>query len=234
MGKIIPVTQLNAVQPARKLCPFDATCPYGGCGTVCIGERRVREGERLMMTGAVFVVRTGCIKLAARNVCHPWVAFYLPGEIIGLGELAGGIPAPGVATATMESRLCRVPYPLLRNRIIERSGFALTMISAYSQELKRLRTATLRLGKPSEARVAALLLELATRQAQDDGTTPLDLPMPRNDIARHLNLTPETVSRVFGRLAQNRVIEVDDRLVYLLDRQALAGLAAGRGWTERP
>jgi CRP/FNR family transcriptional regulator len=52
--------------------------------------------------------------------------------------------------------------------------------------------------------------------------TELNLPMTRTDIADHLGLTIETVSRAFTRLAKDKIIELDTpSSISLLDRDRL-------------
>src|SRR3546814_6884016 len=70
----------------------------------------------------------------------------------------------------------------------------------------------------------------AARRNEDRGepASPLTLAMTRNEIADHLGLTLETVSRGFSRLRQLGVIRLDgaDR-VTLTDLDRLAELAGG-------
>ncbi len=76
---------------------------------------------------------------------------------------------------------------------------------------------------------ASLLVALSRRnerQGRDSST--LDLPMPRTDIADHLGLTIETVSRTLGKLVKQRLIKVSRRRsVQLLDMNGLERLMGG-------
>ena len=78
-------------------------------------------------------------------------------------------------------------------------------------------------------RVASFLLRAARRNEERGApASPLALAMTRNEIADHLGLTLETVSRGFSRLRQLGVIRLDgaDR-VTLSDLPKLAELAGG-------
>lgn len=76
--------------------------------------------------------------------------------------------------------------------------------------------------------MAAFLLDLGDRYAARGFPGSLfRLSMPRGDIANYLRLAPETVSRVLGRLRSQGVIEIDGRMVELLDRTALRVLGKG-------
>jgi len=57
----------------------------------------------------------------------------------------------------------------------------------------------------SRERVASFLLDLAERRSEADQ---VDLAMTRMDIADHLGLTLETVSRVLSLLAQGGLIRI--------------------------
>jgi CRP/FNR family nitrogen fixation transcriptional regulator len=59
--------------------------------------------------------------------------------------------------------------------------------------------------KTAPERVASLLLVFAERTGKYHF---LDLPMPRRDIADHLGLTVETVSRTFSELREAGAIEL--------------------------
>jgi CRP/FNR family nitrogen fixation transcriptional regulator len=76
-------------------------------------------------------------------------------------------------------------------------------ISVYRQ-LARDQEHILRLGKLATERVSDFILELAER-IPNSGT--LQLPMSRQDIADHLGLTIETVSRMITNLTRTGVIE---------------------------
>ncbi len=77
--------------------------------------------------------------------------------------------------------------------------------------------------KTARERVASFLLDLAER-AGADGV--LALPMSRTDIADHLGLTVESVSRTFTQLERDGIIALPAhrRTVELRDRAALRRL----------
>ncbi|MXP63157.1 cyclic nucleotide-binding domain-containing protein [Roseomonas sp. M0104] len=78
--------------------------------------------------------------------------------------------------------------------------------------------------KTATERVASLLLDLADRAGS---ASLLDLPMSRYDIADHLGLTAETVSRIFSGFRRGGVIaNRNSRKVRILDRSRLEAEAA--------
>ncbi|MFX5249194.1 helix-turn-helix domain-containing protein, partial [Acinetobacter baumannii] len=79
--------------------------------------------------------------------------------------------------------------------------------------------------KTAAEKVATFLLRLSNRK---NGDCTIDLPMGRSDIADHLGLTTETVSRTLTKLKSTRLIRIlVGGKLELLDRDALADLAGG-------
>ena len=78
----------------------------------------------------------------------------------------------------------------------------------------------------ADERMAAFLLDLAERYANRGfSPTRYRLVMPRADIANHLRLASETVSRVLRRFCDRKLIRVDGRELELLDHAQLHKIA---------
>ena len=93
------------------------------------------------------------------------------------------------------------------------------------RSLIRAQNHMLLLGRKSALeKIATFLLDLAGRTANGDA---VDLPMSRSDIADHLGLTIETVSRSFTQLERQGVIGLPSaRRVMLSNKDALERLDA--------
>jgi CRP/FNR family transcriptional regulator len=129
--------------------------------------------------------------------------------------------------ATMDSQLCRLPRRLLLNRRHDTLQLTESIIQAFASEQALLQASLFRHRMHSDARVADFLLEMERRlPGLKQGATPLvELRMSRCDIAGHLGMAQETLSRVLKRLAEARLIEVKAREIGLLDRVELRCLA---------
>lgn len=129
--------------------------------------------------------------------------FYLPGDIFGLdGFAARYFAAEAVADAT----LIRYPRRRIEALAEEDPRFARRLRDMASDSLRKAHEQMLLLGRKSaQERIASFLVALAERPRKGaaDG---IELPMTRGDIADHLGLTLETVSRVLNRLHRDDVI----------------------------
>jgi CRP/FNR family transcriptional regulator, nitrogen fixation regulation protein len=147
--------------------------------------------------------------------------FCLPGDIFGLE-----IDAEHAFSAETISE-CRVLVAkhstlIARAKTDHEVAFQLWMLTG--RELRRLQDHLLLLIKNAPERVAAFLLALAERSSTGNS---IELPMSRQDIADHLGLTIETVSRTLTYLESIQAIElISARRILLRDRRALVRLSA--------
>lgn len=110
--------------------------------------------------------------------------------------------------------------------LAEDSEFAQRVVAAMMRSIERAQSHMLLLGRKSALeRIATFLLDMSGRLSE---MSHLDLPMSRGDIADHLGLTIETVSRTLTQLERKGVIELPShrRSIILRDRTALRRLDA--------
>jgi len=148
-------------------------------------------------------------------------AFHLPGDIFGLEP---GEDHRFGAEAVSETRLVvhrREPRALAG----EDGALAREVVAAMMRDLERAQEHMMLLGRKSaRERIVSFLLALAER-TEDDGS--VDLPMSRGDMADHLGLTVESVSRAVTQLERDGLIGLppNRRTVVLRDVAALRNLA---------
>jgi CRP-like cAMP-binding protein len=142
--------------------------------------------------------------------------FYLPGDIFGL-EFSDAHSFSAEAIA--DSKVIVVKRSALnalagRDPSIGRELFVIT-----GRELRRVQDHVLLLVKSAQERVASFLLEMAERACAENV---VELPMSRQDIADHLGLTIETVSRTLTGLESAAAIDVPtSRRIVLRNRSML-------------
>ncbi len=150
-------------------------------------------------------------------------AFHLPGDIFGIesGE-EHRFTAEAVGDAVViVYRRCSLEALGARD-----ADFARQVVAAMMRALERAQDHMLLLGRKSALeKIATFLLDMAARLS-DDGA--VDLPMSRTDIADHLGLTIETVSRSLTQLERQGVIELpcQRRNIVIRDKVALERLNA--------
>jgi len=195
---------------------------------VAMGATLARSGDPrqhvyTLTKGALRLVRT--LADGRRQIS----GFVLPGDYLGL---TGSDHHRYDVEAIADSRVCRVAMPQMRELRSRYPHLERKLLQRACQELDAAQDAALSLARlqPAE-KVADFLLRLAAREARLGGT-PLrvTLPMGRGDIADHLGLTMETVSRTFTRLRQQDLIALPHlNVVEIRDEAALQALAGISG-----
>jgi len=188
------------------------------------GETLFAEGEK---TDSIYEVVHGMLRLykllpdGRRQI----TGFLSAGHLLGFAPEGVNVYT---AEAITEVTLCRYKRAAFERLIDEVPGFARRLLTAASHELRAAQDQMLLLGrKTATERVASFLLLMANQQESDD-TDEVDVPMTRSDIADHLGLTIETVSRTLTKLKQDELIALPmPTRIEILDRDQLEELAAG-------
>jgi CRP/FNR family nitrogen fixation transcriptional regulator len=151
--------------------------------------------------------------------------FLLPGEVFGLDAL----DRYDFSAEALEEGLIKY-FPRRRVEALAGQDVAL------SQQLRQLVNAKLRqahkrmlvLGRMTVSeRIASFLLQLADR-APAGALGCIDLAMSRLDIADHLGLSMETVSRALAMLKTDGTLEMfNKRRIKIRDRRVLESMASG-------
>lgn len=174
-----------------------------------------------------FSVTSGMLRLvrtlpdARRQV----VAFVSPGHFVGLSD--SPVFRHNIE-AVVASRVCAFEIDAIRHLREQFPAFEHTLLDRACRELDDAHDAMLLLARLSPLeRLASFLLRLRQQMQVRDDESRMALPMGRSDIADHLGLTVETVSRSFTRLREQGVIALPDpQHVEFLDRKALASMAS--------
>jgi CRP/FNR family transcriptional regulator, nitrogen fixation regulation protein len=122
------------------------------------------------------------------------IAFYAPGELFGF-ELGDDHTFTVEAVSNVRARM--IKRSIIAAMEGENEDIAEELRFGLARELRRYQNHILRLGRSAQERVAGFLLEMAER-LPDSAIT--GLPIPRQDIADHLGITIETVSRTLTQL----------------------------------
>lgn len=192
-------------------------------------QRTLRAGQALYRAGEPFsylyAVRSGCLKT---TVLDPdggehILNFHLAGEVLGFAAIYQERQS-GNAFAVGTANVCFLSFTEILRLAQRFPALMLGLLRIASRSA--LYTGRLTGDHNATVRVAAFLLSLSGRlRAQGKPATSFDLAMSREDIANHLRLAPETVSRVLTQVGADRIIEVSRRSVRILDPARLQALA---------
>jgi CRP/FNR family transcriptional regulator, anaerobic regulatory protein len=157
------------------------------------------------------------------------IGFAGPGHFLGLAGATNIVSAE-----TMEPvKLCRFTRAAMAQIFTEFPQLERKLLDVTMHELVLGQQQMLLLGrKTAMERIASFLLSWAARESLcAEGNLPrpgarLKLPLSRTDLADHLGLTIETVSRSLSALRRDGLIDIPNmREVLLLRPQALSDIA---------
>jgi CRP/FNR family transcriptional regulator len=233
------VLDLNQLRRSCSSCALYELCLPAGIGVDDLDrldatvkdKRALDRGAMLYREGdafeALYVVRSGALKTFVQNEAGDMqiLAFHLPGEILGFDALATNLHV-SQAEALERSSICELPYAKLQQVTSEVPALHRQLMRVISREVVEEHRHLVMMGKQqAQEQLASFLRSLADRyqRLHRDGSA-LNLPMSRYDIANYLGLVVETVSRLFSRMEEMGVLQVDRKSVRILRPDLLAAL----------
>ncbi len=197
-------------------------------------RRRIKRGESLYHAGAPFeslyVVRSGFFKSFAitEDGDEQVTGFQMAGEILGLDGIDSDCHTLTVR-ALEDSLVCVIPFAQLERMASRSLSLQRQLHRLMSREIVHDQGVMMLLATmQAEARVATFLLNLSQRfTARGYSAAEFLLRMTREEIGSYLGLKLETVSRVFSRLQQSRLIEVEHKRIRLRNIPELRALIGG-------
>ena len=152
------------------------------------------------------------------------------GEFVGLDGVApGAVEGDVVALCDSEIRVISFAamealareFPIFQRHIYRLMGMEMESKQRNQIELSHL---------PADGRVASVLLRLSQRLVERQQLeVEFELPLTSRDLGSLVSLSPETVSRALTRMEEDGVLQVEGRLVRILDRPALVRMASPGG-----
>lgn len=230
------VVKLSDIKVACKNCGlYDLCLPLGLDGndldrleSIIKRSRALKKGEVLFHQGdpfkSVYAVRSGSIKTYTIDDegSEQITGFHLPGELVGLDAISDEAhPCNTMALET--TSYCEIPFEQLESLSGELPSLRKQLLRVMSKEITHDANLLMLLGKKTaEERLASLLLSLSTRY-KERGFSPkeFNLTMSRNDIGNYLGLAVETVSRLFTRFQEQKLVRAQGKHIELLDIEAM-------------
>ncbi len=191
------------------------------------GEFLFRQGDTF---GSVFAVRSGALKTFGLSDGgeEQITGFHLPSELVGLSGVDGE-RYPVSAQALETTSVCEIPFERLDDLALQLPQLRRQLMRIMSREIRDDQQMMLLLSKKTaDERIATFLVNLSARfRARGFSANQFRLAMSRNEIGNYLGLAVETVSRVFTRFQQNKLLEAEGKEVHILDPIELCALAGG-------
>lgn len=198
-------------------------------------QARVRKREALYRSGeaftALYAIRLGSFKtlVLAEDGRQHVTGYHIGGDIVGLDGI-GKTRHGCEAIALEDSEVCAVPFAKLDEMALHEPILRRNLFRLVSRDVGHGQDMMVLLGSMrAEERVAVYLLDLAERyRSRGYSSSEFLLRMTREEIASYLGLTLETVSRIFSRLHEEGLVQVQGRAIKLLDLPSLKHLAGRR------
>ena len=179
-----------------------------------------------------FIVASGTLKVykvspdGKEQILH----IFGPGEPIGEVPVFTGQPFPASAEALIKSHLLFFPRKAFVDLISKNPSLSLNMLAVLS---KRLRQFTVQIEslslKEVPGRLSTYLLYVSEEQGNNESLT---LNISKGQLASLLGTIPETLSRIFAKMSDQNLIDVNGRHIKLMDRMGLEMLALSGRITE--
>ncbi|MCW8932487.1 MAG: helix-turn-helix domain-containing protein [Gammaproteobacteria bacterium] len=177
------------------------------------GEMIFRQGNKATL---IFAISAGSLKLIADvKDSKRVIDFRIPGELVDICSLNEGIYSYS-AQALEDTYLCEIGKETLNDIASQIPEVQGRLMKVVSKELTNIQKSSMLLhgNVGSEEKIAAFVLNLAWRYLNSGySCTEFKLNMTRTDIADFLGLSKETVIRLFKKLQQNNLIQVDGKEV---------------------
>jgi len=192
-------------------------------------ERTLDKGELLFQRGdpahGFYFVVSGQIKLGVSSAQgnEKVVEIIGPMQTFGEAVILMNRPYPVFAEALVASTLLHIGQSVVSELIDQDPGFARKLLAGMAIRLhsmvKDVETYSLR---SSTQRVIGYLLQQTEQGTSSDASCRIELPTSKQVIASRLNLTPETLSRIFHDLSDAGLITVQGKAITLIDPARLA------------
>ena len=178
---------------------------------------------------AVYCVRSGALKLFRRvNHCDEVVVGMRgPGDLVGLRAVLAGLPYWTSATALERVVICAIPAQSFLELVGDNIAMAFQLLRRLACESRLVENQLVeRQHNRVDKRTARFLAQVA------QGLTPVgftrpghEISMHREEMARLIGTTPETLSRTLHGLSDRGILQLDRKHIKVRNLEALLKLA---------
>ncbi|SCM82037.1 cAMP receptor protein [uncultured Sporomusa sp.] len=193
-------------------------------------ERRYKKNMIIFMEGepgeGFHYVKSGKVKIVkmAQDGREHIINILGPGEVFAEVLLFNRGPYPATSVALEDSVIGIIKNVELENVVVDNPRIALHIIRVMNKKLlhAQMKIKTLALSD-TFARTAQILGRLAQQYGREvTGGIRIDIDMTRQDLANLVGTTRETVSRVLSSMKKDKVIDLAEQQIIILDEQRLS------------
>lgn len=189
------------------------------------GEEIFRAGD---ISDRIFIIRTGKVKLyrIMEDGKERILSFQGPGQLVGETAITGEPYRQESAQVVEDAFICMIDRDRFRSYLLRHPELALQIAGVISQRrLDAEERAMDLLSKDVKTRVAHALAQLAEEfgEEQDEGGgIRIDLRLTQTDLGQLVGSTRETTSMAFNAFRREGLVDAEDRIVTVFDKEALA------------
>ena len=219
--------QTNALAPPEVSSPTPALRLLLEAGVTVRARRRQRLALSLDQAEVLYVVRSGVLLLSASlpGKRRELLAILYPGDVF---RSSFAPPIPDISlTAATAVETARLRWPAVEQLADADAGVQRYLAGATAALLQRQTMHISAIGAlTGEERAASFLVDLALRLGTTAGDgIAFEMPLTRSDIADHLSLNADTLSRIMSRLKGSGIVHAAGRKrVVISDWRALCAL----------
>ena len=216
LGKLCLPVGLNSQDMVSLENIIEPSSPYKENETVYQSEQHFER---------IYAVKSGMFKTVVidANGNEHIVGFHLPGELFALDAI---YPQKYISSAISlgTSSVCGINYNDLESLAAKLPSLQRQLFSLMSKEVHT--SQSMAVEHSADQKLAGFILVLSSRYKQRGySDTRINLMMPRRDIANHLNMAAETVSRLFKRFQKEGLLEIKRTDLHIIDMRGLQELA---------
>jgi CRP/FNR family cyclic AMP-dependent transcriptional regulator len=172
----------------------------------------------------MYLVLSGKVKVAKSGAGgkETIVAIHRGGDFFGEMALLDGKTAPATVSAMEDAKIISVSGADFHRYLMRNEKVMLQIIQVLCSRLRQVWQTQSLSSSTADARIRLGLHQLAKRHGiRDAHGTIIDLKITHQELAEMVGTSRETVTRVLSRLREERIIEIDQRRITLINPQAL-------------
>jgi CRP/FNR family transcriptional regulator, cyclic AMP receptor protein len=172
----------------------------------------------------MYLVLSGKVKVAKAGVGgkETILAIHRTGDFFGEMSLLDGKTAPATVSAMEDAKIISVSGTDFHKYLLHNEKVMQQIIQVLCARLRQVWQTQSLSSSTADARIRMGIYQLAKRHGiRDAHGTIIDLKITHQELAEMVGTSRETVTRVLTRLREQRIIEVDQRRITLIDSKAL-------------